>query len=191
MLLKGPGDLPKLGKLHSNVTTHLRNNSSHHFTAEAWTCWAQTWEPGSAPLQPQQLRTKTVPYRLDIQCFQMKSSMEWWPRNQPWRVFKVHMAEESQAGSSHGALFFYCTIIALHARHCPLLEVLVSRIKFRAPHCIQRGVRELFLCMGHQAMLSLHTTVGPQPGEVKICNRKIKWQGKQKLGPCQIWYLEK
>lgn len=98
---------------------------------------------------------------------------------------------ESQAGSSHAALFFYCTITALHARHCQHLEVLVSRIKFRAADCIQRGVRELLLGTGHQAMLSLHTTVGPQPGGVKISNSKSKWQRKQKLGPCKIWYLEK
>lgn len=94
------------------------------------------------------------------------------------------MVEEPQPGSSHAALFFYCAITALHARHwkCPLLEVLVSRINFRAPDSIKRRVRELLLHMGHQAMLSLHTTVGPQPGGVKINNGKIKWQRETEAG---------
>lgn len=82
MLFKKPGDLPKLGKLHTYIT-HLRHNSSYCTTAEAWTDWAQTWEPGSTSHQSQQLWTRTVPCRLDIHCFQMESSMEWWPRNQP------------------------------------------------------------------------------------------------------------
>lgn len=132
---KKPGDLPKLGKLHTYIT-HLRHNSSHRTAAEAWTGWAQTWEPGSTSHQSQQLWTRTVPCRLDIQCFQIESSMEWWPRNHPWRAFKVHMVEDTQAGSSHAALFFYCTVTAPHARHSPHLEVLLSRIKFRAPDCI-------------------------------------------------------
>lgn len=52
------------------------------------------------------------------------------------------MVEDTQAGSSHAALFFYCTVTAPHARHSPHLEVLLSRIKFRAPDCnIERGER--------------------------------------------------